>query len=82
MEFIIGFLGAVMCLLLFIAGAFLGWQMKERDDARTQKVTAKKLTEEQERQLREEQEAWKSLHNYSVEDAYGMRPIPSTAEKE
>ena len=82
MEFILGFLGAILAMSLFAGGVALGCWLKEKEFARRQKVTAEQLTEAQKRRLREEEEAWSALHNYSVEDAYNMAPIPKTSEKE
>ena len=68
MEFIYGFLGAVSCLCLWGGGFVLGWAAhKHRPN-----VTAEQLTQQQRQHLREEQEAWHRLHNYSVEDAYHL----------
>ena len=80
MEFLLGFLGAILAVGLFVAGAVLGWRCKEKDFARNQQATAEKLTEAEKRRLKEEQEAWTALHNYSVEDAYGI--YPKTSDKE
>ena len=82
MEFLLGFLGAILAMSLFAGGVALGCWLKEKEFARRQKVTAEQLTEHEKRRLREEQEAWSALHNYSVEDAYNMAPIPKTSEKE
>ena len=82
MEFLLGFLGALLAMGLFIGGVALGCWLKEQEFARRQKVTAEQLTESQRRRLQEEQEAWSALHNYSVEDAYNMAPVPKTSEKE
>ena len=82
MEFLLGFLGAILAMSLFAGGVALGCWLKEKEFTRRQKVTAEQLTEAQKRRLREEEEAWSALHNYSVEDAYNMAPIPKTSEKE
>ena len=82
MEFLLGFLGAVLAVALFGLGMYAEWKLRERACERQQKVTAEQLTEEQKRMLREEQEAWKALHNYSVEDAYNIYPAPKTSDKE
>ena len=71
MEFILGIVGAMLAVALFSLGVFLGWRFCEKFNRR---VTAEKLTEEQQRQLKAEAEAWKQLHNYSVEDAYQIQP--------
>jgi hypothetical protein len=70
MEFLMGIAGAVLAFALFFLGVCLGWHFCEKYSRR---VTAEKLTEEQERELRAEAEAWKCLHNYSVEDAYQIQ---------
>ena len=74
MEFLMGFLGALLAVGLFVAGTCIGWTLKGQHFAQTQKVTAEALTEAQKQRVREEQEAWMALHNYSVDDAYGVRP--------
>lgn len=82
MEFIIGFLGALLALGLFSGGAFLGWRLNEKYRAQTQRVTAEQLTEAQKRHVAEEAEAWEALHNYSVEDAYNVHPQKQPPDKE
>jgi hypothetical protein len=80
MEFVIGFLGALVALALIGAGAVLGWTLHNRFGVAEQKVTAEALTEKQKQHLKEEEEAWAALHNYSPEIAYGM-PIKSTTKE-
>ena len=72
MEFAIGFAGMLVCLFLLVGGVVVGWKLKVADVRRTQRVTAAALTDEQKRALREEQEAWRELHNYNVETAYDL----------
>lgn len=72
MEFAIGFAGMLVCLFLLVGGVVVGWKLKVADERRTQRVTAAALTDEQKRALREEQEAWRELHNYNVETAYDL----------
>lgn len=72
MEFVIGFSGMLVCLFLLVGGIVVGWKLKVADERRTQRVTAAALTDEQKRALREEQEAWRELHNYNVETAYDL----------
>lgn len=71
MEFLMGIAGAVLAFALLFIGGFIGWRICEKYARR---ITAEQLTEAQERELRAEAEAWKSLHNYSVEDAYQIQP--------
>lgn len=70
MEFLLGFAGAFAFFLLFGAGVFCGWKVREH----TGKVTAEQLTPAQKQQLRDERDAWQALHNYGVEDAYNLHP--------
>ena len=80
MEFFIGFLGAIIAVTLFILGIVVGYVLRGKEYERMRRVTAEQLTESQKRRLQEEQEAWSALHNYSVEDAYNVHPIPSDKE--
>jgi hypothetical protein len=80
MEFLFGFLGAVIAVCLLLGGVALGWVLREKMFAKERQITAGQLTEAEKRRLREEQEAWTALHNYSVEDAYGI--YPKTSDKE
>lgn len=82
MEFVLGFLGALLAVGLFAGGVILGWRGNEKFRDQTQRVTAEQLTEEQKRRVAEEQEAWMALHNYSVEDAYNVRPQTQPPDKE
>ena len=54
MEFLLGFAGAFACFLLFGAGVFCGWKVREH----TGKVTAEQLTPAQKQQLQDERDAW------------------------
>ena len=75
MGFLIGFLGAMFGMALFITGGALGYHICEKYNKR---VTAEALTEAQKQSIAEEQEAWKRLHNYSVDDAYAVKPRLAT----
>ena len=68
MEYVYGFLGALSCLLLWGGGFLLGWAAHKHRRC----VTAERLTEKEQHRIKEEQEAWHRLHNYSVEDAYRL----------
>ena len=63
-----GFAGAVIALSLFGAGVFAGWQVH----AHTTRPAARRPGERERRRLREEQDAFRRLQNYTVEDAYGL----------
>lgn len=72
MEFLLGFFGALLAVLLFLAGAFCGWKAKDWALNRTQAVQAKELTEKERQKLIAEQQAFSQLQNYNMETAYGM----------
>lgn len=82
MEFVIGFLGALVALILLVGGVAIGWKLNTYVTNATQKVTADALSEKQKQQVREEQEAWMALHNYSAETAYEMYRNPNSTAKE
>ncbi len=72
MEFIYGALGVILALLLFAAGMFTGWRVKERLIQAARKSYAAELTEKEREQLREEQAAFANLMGYNVDMAYGL----------
>ena len=74
MEFLIGFIGALACLCLISGGFVLGWTAKKRDLEHRQQVTAEQLTEKERQFLKDEQEAFNRLQNYSAEVAYNLHP--------
>lgn len=69
MEILMGAAGAVLVLSCFGAGTVLGWRAGKT--LRTPPA-ARPLEEQEERRLREGQEAFRTLQNYSAEQAYGM----------
>ena len=75
MGFLIGFLGAMFGMALFITGGAVGYYLHGKF---TKRITAEALTEAQKQSIAEEQEAWKRLHNYSVDDAYAVKPRITT----
>ena len=66
--FLSGILGCVLGLALFSSGLITGWKLRSR----LPDVTAAALPEREQTQLREEQQAFRTLQNYSVERAYGI----------
>ena len=68
--FLFGFAGMAAALGIFGGGAVFGWQLHKA--AGKGPVTARTLSPEEEKRLREEQEAFHRLQNYTVEDAYGI----------
>ena len=71
MEFIYGALGVILALLLFSAGVFTGWRVKECLVQAARKSYAEELTEKEREQLREEQEAF--LDGDQMYDVYDQR---------
>lgn len=69
MAFIMGFAGAAVVLGLLGAGIFLGWRLAKGQLP----PAAEAPTERESQRLREEQEAFQLLQNYTVERAYGGR---------
>ena len=67
MAFLLGLAGGAAVVGLLLAGGFVGWQLARRQA----RPTAEALPEGEDRRLREEQEAFRLLQNYTVERAYG-----------
>lgn len=68
MNILIGILGFFLGLLLFSSGLAAGWKLRSR----LPDVSAEAISAARERQLQEEQQAFRTLQNYSAERAYGM----------
>jgi len=71
MDFLIGFLGALLAMLLLGAGAVAGWLGHQAWVRRNMPKAAPAGEQERERLL-EQQQAFQCLQNYSAERAYGM----------
>ena len=67
MAFLLGLAGGAAAAALLLSGTILGWQLARRQV----RSTAEALSEGEDRRLREEQEAFRLLQNYTVERAYG-----------
>ena len=67
MAFLLGLAGGAAAVGLLLAGMALGRQLAGRQA----RPTAEALSEGEDRRLREEQEAFRLLQNYTVERAYG-----------
>jgi len=76
MDFVTGALGALFTLVLFSAGMFVGWKL--RGHFYSQKVESPHA--EELKRMEEEQEAFRTMQQYSVERAYGM--VGDLAEEE
>lgn len=70
-TFIAGFLGAIAAAGLLALGGALGWAAHAAVTAQTRPQTPPP-GEGERRRLREEQQAFAMLQNYSPERAYGM----------
>lgn len=66
MYFVIGFCGALACLLLFGLGAAVGWNVHRLTRRRTGRAASRAQA------AQDEQDAFRRLRNYSVADAYGL----------
>ena len=75
MDFLFGIVGFLIALILFTGGLALGWYICKLEREKST-PTAQELSDVERKQLLETQEAYRRLHNYSVEDAYGMNSSP------
>lgn len=71
MDFVFGFIGALLAVFLLVLGGVAGWKLRSAELKRT-RAAVDPLPEAEMRRLREEQQAFFRLQNYTVEDAYGM----------
>lgn len=71
MDFVYGFLGALVCLALLAGGGAVGWNIRKAV-ARHSKPDLPQPEERERKRLEEEQKAFRHLQNYSTEQAYGM----------
>ena len=72
MGILYGALGVVLALLLFAAGVFTGWRIKDRLIKVARQSYAEELTEKEREALKAEQEAFSALMGYNVDTAYGL----------
>ena len=74
MSAVWGFLGALAALAVFGGGVFTGWRLR----GAAVRGRVEQPGESERRRLKEEQEAFRRVQNYTVEDAYGMNAaVPS-----
>lgn len=76
MEFFYGVAGALVVLALLGFGFFMGWMAHKSSRI----VTAEKLNEQERRRMKQEQEAFNLLQNYTVERAYGIGGVEPKEE--
>lgn len=70
MTIVYGFLGAVLALGVFAAGAICGWRLNEKLREKRAVIAEQELGEAERERLRKEQEAFRSMLNYNAEQAY------------
>lgn len=73
MQFLFGFIGALVVMLLFAAGVCVGWKAKSELASYVSKKTAPDLNEQERQILKEQLEAQQRLFDYGPEQAYGMK---------
>lgn len=71
--FLYGAGGVLLALALLAAGMLLGWKGRGAWQEHTKQAVVKEATEEEKRQLEEEQRAFRGMLNYNAEMAYGHR---------
>ena len=76
MDFLIGVLAAMACLLFFLLGYAFRFYTGSRS-VKASESPAQELTPEQKQKLQLETEAWQRLNSYDVADAYGLQPEAS-----
>jgi hypothetical protein len=81
MNFVLGFLGALTAVALFVVGGLCGWYAHKTFMRHTTHV-ADKPGEKERRMLKEQQQAFHVLQNYSAERAYGMMTDPEFQREE
>lgn len=70
-EILLGFVGALVLIGLLAAGGLLGWIAHKTFIEHTTPA-AEPLTEKERKKMVEEQQAFRQMQSYSVEQAYGM----------
>lgn len=70
-EILLGFVGALVLIGLLAAGGALGWIAHKTFIEHTTPA-AEPLTEKERKKMVEEQQAFRQMQSYSVEQAYGM----------
>jgi len=68
MTFLFGILGCFLSLALFASGFAAGWKLR----CRLPDITADPISEREKSRLQDEQQAFRTLQNYSAERAYGI----------
>lgn len=81
-AFILGAVGALTFLAVFAAGAVLGYGLHKKLTNVFPKRTGEEKTpeeiEDERKRLKAQQDAFRTLQNYSAETAYGLTDEPRT----
>ena len=80
MTIVYGFLGAILALGVFAAGVICGWRLNEKLREKRAVIAERQLGEEERERLRKEQEAFRTMLNYNVDQAYGFTPADYLSE--
>lgn len=81
MEYVLyGFAGALAVIALLGLGFFVGWKAHRSRRIIMTKELAEELSEQERKRLRQEQEAFNLVQNYTVERAYGMVDVEPKEE--
>ena len=68
MEFLLGALGAIVVIALFALGVLVGWKAHKR----FARPKAEKVSDEDMKLMKAQQEAFRQMQNYTAEMAYGI----------
>jgi hypothetical protein len=69
---IYGFVGAILALGLFAAGAYCGWRMNDKLREKKTVIAEREIGEAERDRLKREQEAFRTMLNYNPDMAYGI----------
>ena len=69
---IYGFVGAILALGLFAAGAYCGWRMNDKLREKKTVIAEREIGEAERNRLKHEQEAFRTMLNYNPDMAYGI----------
>ena len=72
MTIVYGFLGAILALGVFAAGAYCGWRLNEKLREKRSVAREQQIGEEDRARLQREQQAFRTMLNYNADMAYGI----------
>lgn len=75
MQFVIGAAGAFLFVGVLAAGLIIGWKAHAKYSVQK---SNEKVTEDELREMKQKEEAFRAMNGYSVEDAYGMRGVDAS----